>query len=145
MPERYDAMSFICPKTSSSMCSAKRAFGQKCVPHFTWPIVFNVRFLKINVTRKSLDPPFQALFCFAKVSFERTGNSYQSQAGFKIRRIFFGAERSGGAVFEKASGAERSDGAVSMKMVGAERSGGAEFSKIFDFFANFLVFCLKIR
>ena len=43
--------------------------------------------------------------------------------GFKIRRIFFGAERSGGAVFEKASGAERSDGAVSMKMVGAERSG----------------------
>ena len=66
-------------------------------------------------------------------------------AGFKIRRIFFGAERSGGAVFEKASGAERSDGAVSMKMVGAERSGGAEFSKIFDFFANFLVFFLKIR
>ena len=47
--------------------------------------------------------------------------------------------------FEKASGAERSDGAVSMKMVGAERSGGAEFSKIFDFFANFLVFFLKIR
>ena len=48
----------------------------------------------------------------------------QVSAGFKIRRIFFGAERSGGAVFEKASGAERSDGAVSMKMVGAERWSG---------------------
>ena len=59
------------------------------------------------------------------------------EPGFKIRRIFFGAERSGGAVFEKVSGAERSDGAVSMKMVGAERSGGAEFLKIFDFLANF--------
>ena len=59
------------------------------------------------------------------------GYGSSQRAGFKIRRIFFGAERSGGAVFEKASGAERSDGAVSMKMVGAERSGGAEFFENF--------------
>ena len=48
--------------------------------------------------------------------------------GFKIRQIFFGAERSGGAVLAKISGAERSGGAVLSKKFGAERSGGAEIS-----------------
>ena len=59
------------------------------------------------------------------------------KAGFKIRRIIFGAERSGGAVFENFSGA------VSVKKVGAERSGGAEISKIFDFFTIFKYFFPK--
>ena len=59
------------------------------------------------------------------------------QPGFKIRQIFFGAERSGGAVLAKISGAERSGGAVPSKKFGAERSGGAEISKKFDFFGVF--------
>ena len=54
-------------------------------------------------------------------------------SGFKIRQIFFGAERSGGAVLAKISGAERSGGAVASKKIGAERSGGAEISENFDF------------
>ena len=65
------------------------------------------------------------------------------RAGFKIRRIIFGAERSGGAVFENFSGAERSGRAVSVKKVGAERSGGAEISKNFEFFTIFMYFFPK--
>jgi hypothetical protein len=57
------------------------------------------------------------------------------EAGFKIRQIFFGAERSGRAVLVKISGAERSGGTVPSKKIGAERSGGAEN---FDFFDCFL-------
>ena len=52
--------------------------------------------------------------------------------GFKIRQIFFGAERSGGAVLAKIIGAERSDGAVPSKKFGAERWSG-NFKK-FRFF-----------
>jgi len=40
-----------------------------------------------------------------------------------IRQIFYGAERSGGAVLAKINLAERSVGAVTLKNFGAERSG----------------------
>ena len=64
--------------------------------------------------------------------------------GFKIRQIFFGAERSGGAVLAKISGAERSGGAVISKKFGAERSGGAEILENFDFLVFFMKFSRKI-
>jgi hypothetical protein len=47
---------------------------------------------------------------------------HRREAGFKIRQIFFGAERSGGPVLAKISEAERSGGAVPSKKFGAELS-----------------------
>ena len=85
----------------------------------------------IFVTNQASNPTLSRISCYCR-------------AGFKIRRIIFGAERSGGAVFENFSGAERSDGAVSVKKVGAERSGGAEISKNFEIFTIFYVFFSEI-
>jgi hypothetical protein len=62
------------------------------------------------------------------------------KSGFKIRKIFFGAERSGGAVYAKISGAERSGGAVTSKKFGAERSGAERWSGNFRKFRFFGVF-----
>jgi hypothetical protein len=46
-------------------------------------------------------------------SFRKRLRGFFKASGFKIRQIFFGAERSGGAVLGKISGAERSGGAAS--------------------------------
>jgi hypothetical protein len=59
--------------------------------------------------------------------FEHLGsvvNQFRAKIGSTLFiQIFYGAERSGGAVLTKINLAERSVGAVTLKNFGAERSG----------------------
>ena len=91
--------------------------------------ILNLPFLRFKIWLSSWSRKFIVEFSSAKMRW--------TASEFKIRQIFFGAERSGGAVLAKISGAERSGGAVPSKKFGAERSGGAEISKNFDFFGVF--------
>ena len=69
----------------------------------------------------------------------RIWNIAELSSGFKIRRIFFEAERSGGANLEKISETERSGGAVLAKIVGAVER---KFNKILIFCNHvFLSYC----
>ena len=90
----------------------------------------NAWFLKIVLNFHSIQTAlvfvFMALLEYAVVNYSFYGRrrmlsrQRHSQPGFKIRKIFFGAERSGGTVLAKINV--------------AERSGGAEISENFDFF-----------